>query len=80
VSGGLVLGSAAWRDTIFRQELPLVLEALCYGDRRLLDSRTQLKHAPVWVHFHASQERYDVMEQWGTVADYLPSQHQGEES
>jgi len=77
VSGGLVLGSAGWRDAIFRQELPLALEAMCYGDRRLLDSRPKLEHAPVWVHFHARQEKYDVIEHWGTVADYLPSQHQG---
>ncbi|MGD8399015.1 MAG: staygreen family protein, partial [Anaerolineae bacterium] len=27
VSGGLVLGTAGWRDGIFRHELPLVLEA-----------------------------------------------------
>lgn len=39
VSGGLVLGSAGWRDAIFRQE------------------------------------KYDAMEHWGTVADYLASQH-----
>jgi len=27
VSGGLILGSAKWRDKTFRQHMPLVLEA-----------------------------------------------------
>ena len=31
-SGGIVLGSAKWRDSIFRYHMPTVLEAICYGD------------------------------------------------
>ncbi len=33
VSGGLCVGAARFRDAIFQHELPLVLEALRYGDR-----------------------------------------------
>jgi hypothetical protein len=71
ISGQLAFGPAGWRDAIFRRELPMALEALCYGDHELIDSRPQLKQAPVWVHFHARQAKYDVTEQWGTIADYL---------
>ena len=45
--------------------------ALCYGDRELMQRWPELKQAPVWIHFHARQAKYDVTEQWGTVADYL---------
>jgi hypothetical protein len=70
VSGGLVLGSARMRDAIFRQELPLVLEALRFGDRRFFESHPELDQAPIQVHFHAKQPRYDRIETWGTAADY----------
>ena len=71
VSGELALGPAHWRDGIFRHELPLALMALCYGDRELMQRWPELKQAPVRIHFHARQAKYDVTEQWGTVADYL---------
>ena len=70
VSGGLALGPAGWRDTIFHHELPLVLEALRYGDRALYGARSELDQAPIRVHFHARQARLDRIEAWGTPADY----------
>lgn len=70
VSGGLVLGPAAFRDAIFRRELPLVLEALRYGDAALYEAHPDLDRAPVWVHFHATRRRYDRVERWGEPADY----------
>jgi hypothetical protein len=73
VSGGLILGTAGWRDAIFRRELPLVLEAFRYGDRRLFAAHSELDRAAVWVHFHAAQPRYDRVERWGTPADYVVS-------
>jgi len=73
VSGEWALGPTGWRDAIFRRELPLALEALCYGDRELLRHHEQLKERPVRVYFHARQAKYDVSEHWGTVADYLLS-------
>jgi hypothetical protein len=51
VSGGFVFGRASWRDAIFRRELPLVLEAIRYGDRNLFTANSQLGHARIWVHF-----------------------------
>jgi hypothetical protein len=70
VSGGLVLGSAGWRDAIFKRELPLVLEALRYGDRHLYQACPNLDHAPIRVHFSAKQQRYNRVEPWGRPADY----------
>ena len=71
VSGALSFGPAGWRYAIFRRELPLALEALCFGDQRLFETQPYLKRAPVWIHFHAKQPRYNRTERWGTVADYL---------
>jgi hypothetical protein len=73
VSGGLVLGPTRWRDAIFRQELPLALEAICFGDQRLFECRPDLIHSPIWVHFHATEARYDRTERWGTVREHLYS-------
>jgi hypothetical protein len=70
VSGGLVLGTSGWRDQIFRRELPLVLEALRYGDQALFAAHPYLDQAPIWVHFHAEQSRYRALEQWGTPKVY----------
>lgn len=70
VSGGLVVGPAGWRYAIFRQELPLVLEAFRFGDQALFESQAELDGSPIWVHFHASQRRYDRTEKWGVPGDY----------
>jgi hypothetical protein len=70
VSGGLALGAAGWRDDIFRRELPLVLEAFRHGDRRLFQAHPELDRAPIQVHLHARQSRYNRVESWGTPADY----------
>lgn len=74
VSGGMALGPASFRFAIFKRELPLVLEALRYGDRRLFEARPALDQAPIWVHFHAVQPRYDRVDDWGAPGDY---QHEG---
>lgn len=70
VSGGLVLGRAGWRDAIFRKEMALVLEAVMWGDRALFAANPELDHAPIWVHFQASQPRYHKTERWGVPADF----------
>jgi hypothetical protein len=70
VSGGLVLGTARWRYAILQRELPLVLEAFRFGDRMLFVAHPELDQAPIWVHFHSTQSRYDQTQSWGTPADY----------
>lgn len=70
VSGGLCVGTAAFRDAIFQHELPLVLEALHYGDRRLFELYPELDDAPVSVHSHARQKKYNRVEDRGHTANY----------
>lgn len=59
------------RDTIFRRELPLALEAIIYGDRELFREHPQLRHAPIWIHFGSRDPEYEKFEYWGTPADYM---------
>jgi hypothetical protein len=70
VSGGLAIGPAGWRYEIFRRELPLVLEALRFGDQALYESEAELDRSPIQVHFHARQPRYNRTERWGVPGDY----------
>lgn len=70
VSGGLVFGRAAWRESIFRREIPLVLETIRYGDRTFFAANKELDNAPVWIHFQASDPQYNKTELWGVPADY----------
>jgi hypothetical protein len=70
VSGGLVLGPSRFRFEIFQRELPLVLEAIRYGDSTLFENHPHLDQAVVLVHFHARELRYDRVEDWGPPADY----------
>jgi hypothetical protein len=81
VSGGLVLGPAGWRERIFRRELPLVLEALRYGDATLFEVRPALGQAPIYVHFREGSRAQDRIERWGVPADHrlTPRMDRGEE-
>jgi len=70
VSGGFVFGTAKWRYNIFHSELPLVLEAIRYGDRNLFEQNPKLDNTPVLIHFQSTDNRFDKVENWGTMADY----------
>jgi hypothetical protein len=70
VSGGLILGSAKWRDKIFRQHMSMVLEAFRYGEREFFKENPELEQARIMIHFHASRPKYDRVETWGILRDY----------
>ena len=70
VSGGLVFGTARMRYHIFRYHMPMVLEALCYGERILLQEHPELAEGRILIHFIARQKRYDKDEFWGVLGDY----------
>jgi hypothetical protein len=70
VSGGLTLGTAKWRSSIFHSELPLVLEAIRYGDRNLFETDPHLDQTVVNVYFRSRNGRYNQVENWGVMADY----------
>jgi hypothetical protein len=58
------------RNAIFRRELPLALEAIRYGDRRLFIAHPDLDNAPIWIHFDSENQEYNRLEYWGTPNDY----------
>jgi hypothetical protein len=70
VSGGFVFGGAGMRYDIFRNELPLVLEAFRYGDRSFFAARPELDKASIWIHFQSANSRYQKIESWGTPSEY----------
>jgi hypothetical protein len=70
VSGGIVFGRSGWREAIFRRELPLVLEAIRYGDNQLFMVYPELDQAPIYVYFQSSDPRYQKIEQFGVLSDY----------
>jgi hypothetical protein len=69
ISGGFVFGTARFRHRIFQSELPLVLEAIRYGDRALFEEKPELDNVHVLVHFHSTKSRFNKVENWGTMLD-----------
>ncbi len=70
VSGGIVLGSARWRMGILRHHMPQVIQAFRFGDHALIEKNPDLDHARIWIHFHARQAQYDLIEDYGSLQDY----------
>ncbi|HEX2953714.1 MAG TPA: staygreen family protein [Bacillota bacterium] len=60
----------AVRNRIFRQELPLALEAIRYGDREFFRTHPELDQAPIWIFFDSTDPQYKKVEYWGEVGDY----------
>ena len=71
VSGGFVFGTAKWRYKIFQAELPLVLEAIRYGDKVLFEQNPEFDNAIVLIHFHSTNSRYNLEENWGNISSYV---------
>jgi hypothetical protein len=71
VSGGFVFGRAKWRYSIFCSELSLVLEAIRFGDKALFDHDPKLDQVPILVHFESTDKKYDKIEKWGLLGDYI---------
>jgi len=70
VSGGFVFGKAEWRYNTFKKELPLVLEAIRYGDRELFEANPELDKSKIVVNFQSSQKRFQRTEVWGELSNY----------
>ncbi len=70
VSGGFVFGTASLRESIFRREMSLVLEAIRHGDRELIDGDSRLDQAEVLVHFRKSKTDNCESEEWGPLRKY----------
>ena len=70
VDGQFGPSMAAIRDRVFRRELPLALEAIRYGDRKLFETYPELDNAPIVVYFMSSIPQYNKVENWGTFSGY----------
>ena len=70
VDGQFGPAASALRNTVFRRELPLALEAVRYGDRALFMTYSQLDDAPIWIQFHSALPEYNKFENWGVPKDY----------
>ena len=70
VSGGFVLGAPAWRNDILHHHMPMVIEALRYGDRTLFIAHPELDEARIFVHFSSDRSRYNKVEDWGQIKKY----------
>ena len=70
VSGGLIFGGSSMRESIFLNEMPLVLEALRYGDRLLFEKHAELDEALIRIHLKSSGRDYRVVEM-GSPRDYF---------
>jgi len=75
VSGGLVFGRANWRESIFRSEMPLVLETIRHGDSRFFEANPELDESPIFIHFQSSKRNHSKIEAWGTPADFRARVH-----
>ena len=69
ISGGLVFGSAKMGEEIFRREMPLVLEAIRYGDSRFFEKNPGFDNASVMLHFQKSGKDHKI-ERFGVPSDY----------
>lgn len=78
ISGGHFLLDfiAKLRYYIFRNELPVVLNAFVHGDIDLFDCHPELQDSMVWVYFHSNLPEFNRLECWGPLRDALNgSQH-----
>ncbi|MBM7648236.1 hypothetical protein JOC78_001178 [Bacillus ectoiniformans] len=60
----------AFRDAIFRRELPLALQAIRFGDRAFFMAHPEFDQAPILVAFQSKWPQYNRTEYWGTPASY----------
>lgn len=58
------------RNRIFIQKLPLALEAIRYGDRKLFQAHSSLDSIPICIYFRSTYPEYNRTEYWGTFSDY----------
>jgi hypothetical protein len=72
VSGGIALGTARWRKSIFRHHMKMVLEAICYSDRSFLTENKDFLIALIYVHFFTRRKKTKCTEQWGIISDFMP--------
>jgi hypothetical protein len=69
VSGGFCFGWAGLRDRIFRYHLPLVFQAIRYGDKELIEYFPEIQDSLIFVHFQSNNKKYNKTENFGKVKE-----------
>jgi hypothetical protein len=58
------------RNWFFVKEMPLALEAIRYGDRKLFYRFPLLDSYPIFIRFYSKYTELDRLEYWGTLSHY----------
>ena len=75
ISGGLIVGSAEWRDKIFRQHLRQVLEAFHEGEKQIFSLKPELNKSYIMIHFNSTSTTFNQIEEWGMFENYSLSNY-----
>jgi hypothetical protein len=70
IDGQLNQRDTAIRNSAFRRELPLALEAIKYGDQTFFRKYYELNNSPIIVFFISADPHYNRIEKWGSFVDY----------
>lgn len=70
VNGQFDREAKAIRESVFRRELPLALEAIRYGDSEFFNAHPELDYVPIIVYFLSTDQMFNKVENWGTFSDY----------
>lgn len=70
VDGQFGSKEASIRNSIFRRELPLALEAIRYGDSNFFCYHPYLDHSSIIVYFMSTNPQFNKVENWGALSDY----------
>jgi hypothetical protein len=62
VSGSFSRLWAGLRNRIFRSYLPVVFQAIRYGDNNLFEEMPEIRNSQIVVHFQSKKKKYDKIE------------------
>lgn len=71
VDGLIPSKSVGIRDSVFRRELPLALQAIRYGDREFFSAHPELNIVPIIVFFMSTNPEFNKIENFGNFSDYV---------
>lgn len=69
VSGGFCFGWARLRNKIFCYHLPLVLQTIRCGDKKLIQAMPEIENSRIIIHFQSKNKKYDRIENYGQLKD-----------
>ncbi len=73
INGRYSEDAKAEREAAFRNELPVALEAIRYGDAEFFEAHPELDNVPIVVYFLSTDPAFNKVENWGTFSDYKTS-------